>query len=99
MAQKKFTITILKDGEQEELRRTLTTLFATRAGSQPGDRDFGINWECLDEVPDVAENLFYLEALKKVEKYEPRVEIENIVFEHEEGKMVPHLYFTGKGDE
>ncbi len=96
MAQENFKITILNGEEQEELHRTLTTLFATRAGSQPGDRDFGISWECLDNVPDVAENLFYLEALKKVEKYEPRVELEDVVFEHEEGMMVPHLYFTGK---
>lgn len=94
MAQENFKITILKDEEQEELRRTLTTLFATRAGSQPGDRDFGIAWECLDEVPDVAENLFYLEALKKVETYESRVEIEDIVFEHEDGILIPHIYFT-----
>lgn len=96
MAQERFAITILKTDEQEELGRTLTALFATRAGSQPGDRDFGIDWDCLDEVPDVAENLFYLEALKKVERYEPRVEIEDIVFEHEEGMLTPHIYFTRK---
>lgn len=98
MAQENFKISFSDGGEREELRRTLTALFATRAGSLPGDREFGISWECLDELPDVAENLFYLEALKKVEKYEPRVEIADIVFEHEEGSMIPHLYFTGKGE-
>ena len=30
---------------KKELQRTLGNLFATRAGSQPADRDFGIDWE------------------------------------------------------
>lgn len=94
--QEDFKITFSDGEEREELRRTLTALFGIRAGSMPGDREFGISWECLDELPDVAENLFYLEALKKVEKYEPRAEISDIVFEHEEGRLIPHLYFTGK---
>ncbi len=77
-----------------ELQRTLGNLFATRAGSQPADRDFGISWECLDEPPEVAESLFYLEALKKVEKYEPRVEISDIEFKNVQGSMVVHIYFS-----
>ena len=30
---------------KKELQRTLGNLFATRAGSQPADRDFGIDWD------------------------------------------------------
>lgn len=77
-----------------ELQRTLGNLFATRAGSQPADRDFGISWECLDEPPEVAESLFYLEALKKVEKYEPRVEISDMKFKNVQGSIVVHIYFS-----
>ena len=95
----RYRITIDSDEEQEELNRTLHTLFSTRAGSQPADRSFGISWECLDELPEVAESLFCLEASKKVEQYEPRVEIQDIVFEQAEGMLVPHLYFTRKADE
>nr|DAL84454.1 MAG TPA: lysozyme [Caudoviricetes sp.] len=80
----------------EELKRNLSTLFATRAGSQPVDREFGISWECLDEPPEVAESLFYLEASRKVERYEPRVLIENITFETREGILIPHLYLKRK---
>ncbi|ADL03473.1 GPW/gp25 family protein [Lacrimispora saccharolytica] len=84
-------------GEQaEELKRNLTTLFGTRAGAQPADREFGISWECLDEMPEAAESLFFLEAAKKVERYEPRVRIHDIVFEQKEGMLVPHIYFKGK---
>lgn len=84
-------------GEQaEELKRNLTTLFGTRAGAQPADREFGISWECLDEMPEAAESLFFLEATKKVERYEPRVNIHDIVFEQKEGILAPHIYFKGK---
>lgn len=80
----------------EELKRNLTTLFGTRAGTQPIDREFGISWECLDEPPDVAESLFYLESCKKVDQYEPRVSIEDISFEKREGVMIPRIYFKRK---
>lgn len=84
-------------GDQaEELKRNLTTLFGTRAGTQPADRDFGISWECLDEMPEAAESLFFLEATKKVKRYEPRVRIDDIVFEQKEGMLTPHIYFKGK---
>lgn len=95
----RFKITIENTENEKELQRTLATLFSTKAGSQPADREFGISWECLDEVPEAAENLFYLEAVRKVEKYEPRVEIKNIIFQQEEGVMMPHIYFTGRGAE
>ena len=97
MEEQRFKITVQNAEDEEELIRTLSTLFNTRAGSQPADRDFGISWKCLDEVPEVAENLFYLEAVRKVERYEPRVEITNILYRHEAGKMTAYIYFSGKG--
>ena len=94
----KYELSILDIyGEQaEELKCNLTTLFGTRAGAQPADREFGISWECLDEIPEAAESLFFLEATKKVERYEPRVRIHDIVFEQKEGMLTPHIYFKGK---
>lgn len=84
--------------ESKELLRTLTTLFETRAGSQPADRDFGISWECLDEPPEVAENLFFLEAVKKVERYEPRLEIVDIEFTHGGGgRLIPCMRLQERG--
>ena len=82
MEEQRFKITVQNAEDEEELIRTLST---------------GISWKCLDEVPEVAENLFYLEAVRKVERYEPRVEITNILYRHEAGKMTAHIYFSGKG--
>lgn len=93
---RKIDIVVDKTGQKEELTKTLSTLFATRAGSQPADRDFGISWACLDESPEVAESMFYLEAEEKVERYEPRVQIEDIQFHHKNGAMSVVLFFKGK---
>lgn len=94
---RRFEITISNTGMEKELMRTLTTLFSTRAGSQPADRDFGISWECLDEVPEVAESLFFLEAVEKVGRYEPRAEVSDVTFSYGGGEVNPHIYITGKG--
>ena len=91
-----YKISVEGTENEQELLRTLTTLFSTRAGSQPADRDFGISWECLDELPEVEESLFALEAYRKVEKYEPRVEVKDIEFENAQGLLIPHIYFTGR---
>lgn len=92
----RFRITIENTKNEEALLLTLTTLLATRAGSQPADRDFGISWGCLDDIPEVAESLFYMEAVQKVEKYEPRVQISDIIYEHKDGVITAHIFFTGK---
>ena len=98
MENKQYKITIENMEDEAELSRTLSTLFSTREGSQPADREFGIAWGCLDEVPEVAESLFYLEAVRKVERYEPRAEVGDIVFEHVQVSMIPHIYFTRRDD-
>ncbi|MFR4441210.1 MAG: GPW/gp25 family protein [Hungatella sp.] len=92
----RFRIQIQGMENRPELMRTLTTLFSTRAGSQPADRDFGISWECLDEVPEVAESLFCMEAEKKVARYEPRVQIEEITFGTGNGELTVQLFFSGR---
>lgn len=100
MQEESFKIMVENTEHEAELKRTLTTLFSTRAGSQPADRDFGISWECLDEAPEAAESLFYLEAVRKTEKYESRVKIRDITFDYTiSGRTVPHIYFTGKEED
>ena len=47
-----YVLTIKGSPHAEKIRRSLTTLFDTRESSQPGDRDFGLSWQCLDEPPE-----------------------------------------------
>lgn len=87
---------LFMNGEEPEIERNLKTLFSTREGSQPADRSFGINWSCLDELPEMAESLFFQEATEKVRKYEPRAVIGDITCQWEEGSMIPLIRFKRK---
>ena len=86
-----------KDEESAEILRCLTTLLGIRAGSQPADRDLGISWECLDQPPETAEALFLVELEDKVEKYEPRAEVDDVSFWYsDDGKASPYIRFRRK---
>lgn len=91
-----YVLTIKGSTHAEKIRRSLTTLFDTRESSQPGDRDFGLSWQCLDEPPEVAESMMAMEIIRKVERYEPEAEVEDITYEYADGKMMPHILITGK---
>jgi len=65
-----------------EIRRNLQFLFATREGSCPGDRAYGLNWDAVDKPMPEAENIISLSIYDKVEKYEPRVIVDDISFSH-----------------
>jgi len=77
----------------------LQTLFSVRAGSQPLDRDFGLDYDGTVGAPlPEAENRLSVEIYQKVERYEPRAEVDNITFtSSSEGLLVPHVHFI-KGD-
>lgn len=96
MNENNYVMTIRRTKDIEELNRTLTALFGTRASSLPGDRDYGISWECLDEPPEVAESILAMEIIKKVEKYEPRASVEDITLKNVEGKTKAYIQIVGK---
>ena len=59
-----YVLTIKGSPHAEKIRRSLTTLFDTRESSQPGDRDFGLSWQCLEEPPEVAESMSQRQKLR-----------------------------------
>ena len=84
----------------EDIVRCLNMLYSTRAGSQPMDRDFGIDYEGAVGYPlDVAKNKLALEIIEKTEIYEPRVEVTSVEFEVEvsEGRLVPRMHVAKVG--
>lgn len=85
--------------EFEDIKMCLETLLAIRAGSQPLDRDLGIDYEQIVGFPlDVAKNMLSLEIIEKVERYEPRVEVSSVTFTGDtDGQLVPHIYFVKAG--
>lgn len=67
--------------EYENIRLCLETLLAVRAGSQPLDRELGIDYDMTVGYPvNVAMNMLALEIIEKVEHYEPRVKVESVNF-------------------
>ena len=42
------------ESEARDIRRCLTALYSVRVGEQPLDRDFGLDWSCLDQPVPIA---------------------------------------------
>lgn len=83
--------------EDERIQRDFRVLLATRAGSQPVDRDLGIDWSCLDGPPETAEVMFRMEVEIKTEKYLPDLEIDRIDFIREPGRSEAPDFLSQKG--
>lgn len=87
--------------EDMDIKRCLDNLYSTRAGSQPMDRDFGIDYDGVVGMPlDVAKNKLALEIISKTEIYEPRVVVDSVDFsvEASSGMLIPIIHIL-KGDE
>lgn len=68
--------------EYQDIQRSLNMLYTTRAGSVPMDRDLGIDFSGTVDCPvNVAQNNMAMEIIRKTEKYEPRVMVEQVTFE------------------
>ena len=68
----------------------LKTLCTSIEGTIPGNRDFGMDADCLSEAPDVAINLFAADLQEKIEKFLPEIEIADITWTaHEDGSLTP----------
>lgn len=77
-------------GEAEDIRRCLTALYSVREGEQPLDRGFGLSQEYLDHPMPVAQNMLALEIIEKTGRYEPRVSVDKVEYEHGgDGQLIP----------
>lgn len=82
--------------EIADIKQCLQTLLSIRAGSQPLDRNLGIDYDGVVGFPlDVAKNMLALEIMEKVRIYEPRVEVDSINFDiGKDGQLIPHIHFV-----
>lgn len=83
------------EDELNDINECISNLLSTIAGEQGLDRNFGIETRGIMDAPtEKAENLMTLEIIEKIDKYEPRVEVDDIEFEYNgEGRMIPKVYF------
>lgn len=83
--------------ELEDIKRCLENLYATRAGSQPMDREFGIDYDGIVGLPlEVAKNQLALEIIDKTERYEPRVAVDSVdcIVDAESGLLIPTVHLV-----
>ena len=66
-------------GGSVELQESLKTLLSTPAGTMVNDRDYGISWNAVDFPPDIAAAILIAEATEKIEYYEPRANVAEII--------------------
>ena len=71
-----------------EILQNVRTILATRKGSVPLDRDFGISWNNVDQSLPAAKMLMRSEVIDAIERYEPRAKVTSVDFaEDVEGAM------------
>lgn len=77
-----------ENAEEKEIIRNVRTILITPLGTCPLYRQFGVNMTFLDYPLDVAQNLFAVEVIEAVERWEPRVIVKEVTFEADmEGKL------------
>lgn len=79
--------------EFEEVKQCIETLCSIQAGSQPLDRELGIDYDGIVGYPlNVASNMLSVELIEKISTYEPRVEVESVEVEiGSNGQLIPHI--------
>lgn len=77
--------------DADDISRCLKTLYSTREGSQPLDRNFGLNWGFIDKPLPIAQQEYAFEVVKKTREYETRVNVQEVTYKFDEssGKMIP----------
>lgn len=77
-----------------EIIQNVKTILSTFVNTVPLDRDFGVDPEYIDAPMPTNRALFNAEVVKKVQKYEPRVEVVRVLWNESlteivDGRVVP----------
>ena len=90
--------------EVEEILQNVRTILATRIGTVPLHRDFGISWEMLDRPLPVAKMLLQVAVIDAISEFEPRAEVKSVEFEGDavdamEGRLTPKVIISIAGED
>lgn len=71
------------DNASERLKKLLTT----PKGTMPLDREYGVDYsEIIDLPPPLANNTYVVEAAEAINKYEPKFALDSIEFDADESE-------------
>lgn len=90
----------MDEDTMKDIEENINNILGIPENSIPLSRGLGMSWRTLSEIPPDLENDFAVEAVEKIEKYETRVAVDQITFEHDEvtGETQTKIIFEG-GDE
>lgn len=79
-----------------EILQNVRTILATRKGTVPLDRDFGLSWDQIDRPTAVVMMQIRSEIVDAIEQYEPRARVESIEFDEDvegvmDGRLMPRV--------
>ena len=91
----------MDQGTINDIKECIDNILRIPEGSVPLARELGTSWRKLSEITPDIENEYAVELVEKIEKYEPRVAIESITFDHEQsnGEIVVRIVFDGGDDD
>lgn len=79
-------------GTTSEISENINNIISTPEGTVPFDRDFGIDTSLLDEPINLAQGLITVEIIKKVQLYEPRVNVKEVIFiTDDDNNLIPKV--------
>lgn len=77
----------------EKTIKRLVCLYSIIEGTQPLDREFGLDGNLLDLPPEVAKNRYALDVIKKTEKYIREVKVTEVTFTTNlDGGVLPTIH-------
>lgn len=82
----------------KDILQSLRTLFSISAGTVVLDREFGIETDMLSLPMEIAMNNFAVEATEKVDRYEPRVVVDEVTWDKSDfnqGILTPVIVVSG----
>lgn len=78
-----------------EIYQNIKTILATRKGTVPLDRNFGLDWSFVDQPIAIAQAILSTEVINQVKKYEPRAKVIRVGFQDKtgaaDGKLKPKV--------
>ena len=84
-----------------DIKECIDNILRIPEGSLPLSRGLGVSWKSLSEIAPDAENDYAVEIVEKIEKYETRVAVSEVTFEHDHnnGEVIVRIVFEGGEDD
>lgn len=96
------TVNFAPQTEEEEILQNVRTILATRVGTVPLHRDFGLTWEHIDMPLLVSQSQMMVAIVDAITEFEPRAKVRSVTFDESdavEGILKPVVTVSIGDDE